>query len=122
MKYSGSLYFANAGYFEDRVLRLISEKHHCLRYIIVDMAGINQIDASGEDMLSGLLERCSAAGVEILFARTEGIERVLNRSGFMDKFGKNRFFDRRTDALRCAWRELGDEEAASKSPLKHLIS
>lgn len=122
VKYSGSLYFANAGYFEDRVLRLISEKQQCLRYVIVDMAGINQIDASGEEMLSGLLERCSSAGVEILFARTEGIERVLQRSGFMDKFGENRFFDRRTDALRFAWKELGDEEAASHSPLKHLIS
>ncbi|MBT3195901.1 MAG: sulfate permease [Candidatus Ruthia sp.] len=122
VKYSGSLYFANAGYFEDKILKLIADKHECLKYIIVDMAGINQIDASGEDTLSGLLDRCSAGGVEILFARTEGIERVLKRSGFMDKYGEDRFYERRTDALRFAWKELGDEEAASHSPLKHLIS
>ncbi len=122
VKYSGSLYFANAGYFEDKILKLIADKHECLKYIIVDMAGINQIDASGEDVLSGLLDRCSAGGVEILFARTEGIERVLKRSGFMDKYGEERFYERRTDALRFAWKELGDEEAALKSPLKHLIS
>jgi len=122
VKYSGSLYFANAGYFEDRILRLIAKNQKCLRYIIVDMAGINQIDASGEEALSGLLERCSANGVEILFARMEGIERVLVRSGFVKRFGNDRFFDRRTDALRYAWKELGDDEAASKSPLKHLIS
>ncbi|HIM95853.1 MAG TPA: sulfate permease [Gammaproteobacteria bacterium] len=122
VKYSGSLYFGNAGYFEDKILKLIADKQQCLKYVIVDMAGINQIDASGEEVLSGLLDRCSAGGVEILFARTEGIEKVLERSGFMDKFGKNRFYDRRTDALRFAWKELGDEEAASRSPLKHLIS
>jgi len=122
VKYSGSLYFGNAGYFEDKILKLIADKQQCLRYVIVDMAGINQIDASGEEVLSGLLDRCSAAGVEILFARTEGIEKVLERSGFMDKYGKDRFYDRRTDALRFAWKELGDEEAALKSPLKHLIS
>lgn len=122
VKYSGALYFANAGYFEDRMLRLIADKHHCLKYIIVDMAGINWIDASGEEMLSGLLERCSSNGVEILFARTEGIEKVLVRSGFMARFGEDRFHERRTDALRYAWSELGDIEAASKSPLKHLIS
>ena len=122
VKYSGSLYFANAGYFEDKILKLIADKHECLKYIIVDMAGINQIDASGEDVLTGLLERCSAGGVEILFARTEGIERVLKRSGFTDRFGEDRFYERRTDALRFAWKELGDEEAASKSPLNHLIS
>lgn len=122
VKYSGSLYFANAGYFEDKMLKLIADKHQCLKYIIVDMAGINQIDASGEDVLSGLLERCSSNGVEILFARMEGIERVLQRSGFVDKHGKNRFYQRRTDALRYAWSELGDKDAASQSPLKHLIS
>ena len=122
VKYSGSLYFANAGYFEDKILDLIAEKHRCLRYIVVDMAGINWIDASGEDMLSRLLDRCSENNVEILFARTEGIEKVLEKGGFIQRFGKDRFFDRRTDALRYAWRELGDEEAASKSPLKHLIS
>lgn len=122
VKYSGSLYFANAGYFEDKILDLIAAKHRCLRYIVVDMAGINWIDASGEDMLSRLLDRCSENNVEILFARTEGIEKVLEQGGFIQRFGKDRFFDRRTDALRYAWRELGDEEAASKSPLKHLIS
>ena len=122
VKYSGSLYFGNAGYFEDKILKLIADKQQCLKYVIVDMAGINQIDASGEEVLSGLLDRCSAGGVEILFARTEGIEKVLERSGFMDRFGKDRFYDRRTDALRFAWKELGDEEAALKSPLKHLIS
>ncbi|MEJ6575987.1 MAG: sulfate permease [Emcibacteraceae bacterium] len=122
VKYSGSLYFANAGYFEDKILGLISSKQNCLKYIIVDMAGINRIDASGEDMLTRLLSRCSSIGVEILFARTEGIEKVLERAGFMDRFGENRFYDRRTDALRFAWGELGDEDAALKSPLKHLIS
>ncbi|HIL04341.1 MAG TPA: sulfate permease [Candidatus Thioglobus autotrophicus] len=122
VKFSGSLYFGNAGYFEDKILKLIADKKQCLRYVIVDMAGINQIDASGEDVLAGLLDRCSGAGVEILFARTEGIEKVLERSGFMKKYGKDRFYDRRTDALRFAWKELGDDEAASKSPLKHLIS
>ncbi len=122
VKYSGSLYFANAGYFEDRMLGLIADKQPCIKYVIVDMAGISQIDASGEEMLSGLLERCSSNGVEILFARIEGIDNVLKRSGFVDQFGQNRFFDRRTDALRYAWKELGDEEAASNSPLKHLIS
>lgn len=122
VKYSGSLYFANAGYFEDKILDLISSKQKCLKYIIVDMAGINWIDSSGEDMLTRLLDRCSSNGVEIMFARTEGIEKVLKRAGFMDRYGENRFYDRRTDALRFAWRELGDEDAASKSPLKHLIS
>ena len=121
VKYSGSLYFANAGYFENKILKLIADKQPCLKYIIVDMAGINQIDSSGEEVLTNLLDRCSDNGIEILFARMEGVEHVLERSGFIARFGEDRFYQRRTMALKYAWKQLGDEDAAANSPLKHLI-
>jgi len=121
VKYSGSLYFANAGYFETRMLELIANNREHLCYIIVDVAGINQIDASGEEMLLNLVESCSESGVEILFARMEGLDSVLERAGFKDRVGQNRFFQRRSEALRYAWEEIGDPEAEFNSPLRHLI-
>ena len=121
VKYSGSLYFANAGYFETRMLELIAQNREYLRYVIVDVAGINQIDASGEDMLLNLVESCSESGVEILFARMEGLDAILEKAGFKDRVGQNRFFQRRSEALRYAWEEIGDPEAEFNSPLKHLI-
>jgi SulP family sulfate permease len=121
VKYSGSLYFANAGYFETRMLELIAHNREHLRYIIVDVAGINQIDASGEDILLNLVESCSESGVEILFARIEGLDTVLERAGFKDRVGRHRFFQRRAEALRYAWEEIGDPEAEFNSPLNHLI-
>jgi len=117
VKFSGSLYFANAAYFENKMLELIAKNREQLKYIIVDVTGINQIDASGEDVLSSLVELCSISGIEILFARAEGIEAVLQRSGFISKFGEGRFFNRRAEALRFAWQEIeGESEEVEVSP------
>jgi len=108
-KWSGSLYFANAAYFETKLLELIS-KNEEMKYIIVDVASIVQVDASGEQVLRNLVESCSDSGVEILFARTDRLEAELYRSGFKKRFGENRFFDLRADALKHVWQELEANE------------
>ena len=109
-KWSGSLYFANAAYFETRLLELIAKNNEELKYIVVDVASIVQVDASGEQVLSNLVESCSNSGVEILFARTERLEVELFRSGFKKRFGENRFFDLRADALKYVWQELENND------------
>ncbi|MDC1046801.1 sulfate permease [Candidatus Pseudothioglobus singularis] len=109
-KWSGSLYFANAAYFETKLLELIAKNNDELQYIIVDVASIVQVDASGEQVLSNLVESCSSSGVEILFARTERLEAELFRSGFKKRYGENRFFDLRADALKYVWQELENIE------------
>ena len=109
-KWSGSLYFANAAYFETKLLELISKNNEELKYIIVDVASIVQVDASGEQVLRNLVESCSDSGVEILFARTDRLEAELYRSGFKKRFGENRFFDLRADALKHVWQELEANE------------
>ena len=125
-QWSGSLYFANAAYFETKLLELIAKNNEKLRYIIVDVAAIVQIDASGEQVLSSLVETCSNSGVEILFARTERLEAELFRSGFKKRFGNNRFFDLREDALKHVWQELEDskneEEQAQAEELNDAIA
>ena len=112
-KWSGSLYFANAAYFETKLLDLIARNNDQLKYVIVDVASIVQVDASGEQVLSSLVETCSNSGVEILFARTERLEAELFRSGFKKRYGENRFFDLRADALKFVWQELEILESAS---------
>ena len=45
VKYSGSLYFANAAFFETQMLEIIAKNKDQLQYIIVDVGALNQIDA-----------------------------------------------------------------------------
>ncbi|NOZ11425.1 MAG: STAS domain-containing protein [Gammaproteobacteria bacterium] len=111
IRFDGSLYFANTSYFEDKVLERSSQKPE-LRYVVVVSDGINYIDATGEEMLTVLVERLESIGIEMLFA---GLKRqaldVLKRSGFYDKAGSERFFRSEDHALRHIWVELGEGHA-----------
>jgi len=106
LRFDGSLYFANTGYFEDKVLEKVASKPE-LKYVIVDAEGINSIDATGEEALFDLAERLSESGIELLFARTKKqIEDALERTGFIERIGRERFFRRITHALEYVWERL----------------
>jgi SulP family sulfate permease len=108
IRFDGSLYFANTSYFEDKVMLKLAIKPG-LKYVIVDAEGMNQLDATGEEMLVQLTERLSSAGVEVLFARVKKqIMDVLVRAGFIKQFGDRRFFRRTEHALEYAWEKLGE--------------
>jgi SulP family sulfate permease len=68
MLFDGSLYFANAGYFESKVLETVASEP-ALKFIIIDGQGIKQLDSTGEEVLCHLTERLHGAGVELLVAR-----------------------------------------------------
>jgi len=109
LRFDGSLYFANISYFEDTVLR-IAAANPDLKYVIVDGPGINQIDASGEEMLTSLTERLQKGGVEILFSRfKKQVMDVLRNSGFVERLGVDRFFRKNEMAIEAAWKGMGDD-------------
>jgi SulP family sulfate permease len=111
IRFDGSLYFANTGYFEDKVLERAALKPD-LKYIIIDAEAINSIDATGEEMLHNLAERLGETGVELLFARAKKqIWDVFRRTGLTKKLGDDHFFALRTHAFNYAWEKLGDNHA-----------
>jgi SulP family sulfate permease len=116
LRFDGSLYFANAGYFESRVLENVASKKD-LRYVILDLEGINQIDATGEEVIRTLHERLKAGGVDMLLTRVKGqAMRIFKRSGLREEFGDELFFRTRTDAIEYAHARLG-EGVLNDSPL-----
>ena len=108
IRFDGSLYFANTSYFEDRVQERIATKPD-LKYVIVIGEGINQIDATGEEMLSHLAERLDKAGIQLLFT---GLKKqvldVFMRTGLYERLGSERFFRTEDQALDHAWKALGN--------------
>ena len=50
VQYSGSLYFANAAFFETQMLEVIAKNKDQLKYIVVDVGALLQIDDSSEDV------------------------------------------------------------------------
>ena len=86
--------------------------------MIIDAEGINEIDATGEEMLHELDKHMQSLGIELLIARAKKqIMDILNRTGFVESMGRERFFRLRTHAFEYAWEKLGDNHADT-CPLK----
>ncbi|MDH5655165.1 MAG: SulP family inorganic anion transporter, partial [Spirochaetia bacterium] len=108
MRFDGQLYFANTSFFEDTVLDRVANKPG-LRYVIVSGSGINNIDATSEEMLHHLSEQLEKLGIEILFCGLkQQVVNVLMRTGLYEQIGEEHFFRTEEQALEYAWEKLGD--------------
>ncbi|MDA9128989.1 sulfate permease [Candidatus Gracilibacteria bacterium] len=98
-RFDGSLYFANAGYFESRILNYISQKKN-ISIIILDFEWVNNIDSSAEEMLGNLVNRLKENNIKVYITgiRTRVFEK-LSVSGFVKKFGNKRLFRNIQDAM-----------------------
>ncbi len=109
LRFDGELFFANTGYFENKVLERVASKPE-LKFVILDAESINGIDATGEEMLRQLVHRLDSAGVQLIFARAKRqIMDAFEDAGFFRLVSKDYFFRTRTRALQYAWEQLGDE-------------
>ena len=109
VRFDGSLYFANTSYFEDKVMERVALRPN-LKYVIVVGDGINQVDATGEEMLAHLTERLDKAGIQVLFTglKTQVLD-VLTRTGLYARIGAGRFFRTEDQALDYSWNKLGND-------------
>jgi MFS superfamily sulfate permease-like transporter len=99
IRFGGPLFFANASFLEDQVTRHI-ERMPDLREIVIAGAGINEMDASGEEALSLLVDRVRAAGYTISICElNEDVTDVLARTYLRQKIGDENIYPSLADAL-----------------------
>lgn len=121
VRFDGSLYFASAGYFETKMLGVVAANPE-LRYIILDGEGINQIDATGEEVLHHLWERLQAQGITLVIARMKKqFMDTIRRTGLKDKMGDDIFYSRIGLALNHVWNQLGETYDRENCPLRAPI-
>jgi SulP family sulfate permease len=109
IRFDGQLYFANVSYFEQSVVNLVSKDPN-LRYLLVDSRGINGLDASGVEMLRGLVDRLRSNGIELAFCNIKGpVVEVMLRTGLLDKIGAERIFLTEEAALEAFEKRLAGE-------------
>jgi SulP family sulfate permease len=115
VRFDGQLYFANMAYFEDAVLEATASKP-AAKYVLIVGNGINNLDASGEDIVRQLHERLREYGITLVFS---GLKKqvldVMHRTGLFEDIGQARIFPNEDMALAaiCEW--LG--EAGKNDPL-----
>lgn len=116
VRFDGRLYFANVSYFEDAVLEAIAGDPEA-KFLIVVGDGINELDASGEEVIHHLVERLRANGVTLLFAGLKKqVRDVMAATGLIGAIGSENVFATADDAIEAAYaraREAGIETAGT---------
>ncbi|OYY95485.1 MAG: sodium-independent anion transporter [Hydrogenophilales bacterium 28-61-23] len=109
MRFDGQLYFGNVSYFEDTVLEALAD-HPKVKYFLVVGDGINQLDASGEEVIHHLVERLRSTGVELVFS---GLKKqvldVMRATGLFDLVTQANIFATEDQAIAAIYERLGDE-------------
>ena len=92
IRFQGSLTFSNCNHLEEKILEQTSTRPK-LKYILIVGNAINEIDASGENMLSSLIPRLKEKKFEIFFTGlNDSILDVFKRTGLFNVVGANNFF------------------------------
>jgi len=107
-RFDGDLYFVNAGYLEKRLLNALADKPR-LKVVILDIEAVEQIDTTGEEMLTHMSEWFKEAGIEFYITRPKfKVTDVLERTGLYDKIGREHIYSKRQDALKAIKGKYGD--------------
>jgi len=106
IRYDGSLYFANVPYFEDTILEAVASSPKAKHLLIVG-DGINQLDASGEEVVHHIVQRLRASGVRVVFS---GLKKqvldVMRHTGLFDYIGQENIFANEDIALDVIYAEV----------------
>ncbi len=107
VRFDGSLYFANVSYFEDAVLGAVASQPDTKVVLIVGN-GINQLDASGEEVIHHLLDRLKDSGVSLVFS---GLKKqvldVMRATGLFDAITESNLFATEDLAIADIYKRLG---------------
>ena len=115
IRFDGRLYFANVPYFEDAVLVAASSHPQAAAMLVVG-DGINEIDASGEQVLGNLHQRLRESGVAVAFAglKPQVID-VMRATGLYAEIGSQAFFANEHEALRALLDSAGAAEQTAQA-------
>lgn len=93
-----SLYFANAGYLEDKIYEQVASRPE-VKHVILMCSAVNLIDASALESLSAISHRLNSSNVNFHLSEVKGpVMDSLKRSDFFENF-KGKVFLSQFDAV-----------------------
>mgnify|MGYP001369137367 CR=1 FL=1 len=114
VRFDGRLYFANVAYFEDAILEAVAANPKA-RYLLVVGDAINELDASGEEVMHHLVQRLRDNGVTVVFSGLKKqVVDVMRATGLLDYLGEQNLYataDRALEAIYTAVEGRGEGDA-----------
>ncbi|KAL3647839.1 Sulfate transporter 3.1 [Castilleja foliolosa] len=102
------IYFANSNYLRERISRWIDDEEDRvkssgetdLKYIILDMSAVGNIDTSGISMLDEVMKIVDRRGLKLALANPGAeVMKKLNKSKFLERMGQEWIFLTAEDAV-----------------------
>ena len=88
LRVDASLYFANMAFLEDFLRGRIVEKPD-VKWILMELSGVNDIDAVAVDRLSDIMDNYREQGIQFVFAGMKGpVRDLVSKAGWREKYGK----------------------------------
>jgi SulP family sulfate permease len=122
IRYNGSIFFTNVNYLEEKILQVIESMPE-LKHIIVVGNGINELDASGEDMVSLLVERVRESGIDISFSGlNDHVLDVMKRTYLLEKIGEDHIYRNATRAIESIIESAHRGSTEEHCPLREVVA
>jgi SulP family sulfate permease len=120
VRFDGRLYFANVSYFEEAILEAVAANPKARNLLVVG-DGINEMDASGEEVVHHLIDRLRANGVNVVFAglKKQVID-VMRATGLLQHLGERNLFATPDTALEAIYAMVEAQEAVADDALRPL--
>lgn len=117
IRFNDSLFFENVSFLEHTIIEVIALMPD-LKHIIIAGKGINEIDASGEELLSTLVPRLKDKGLAISFSglNDESLN-VLKSTGLYKEIGEGHFFLNVQAAVDALYEEAHKDSTEPRCPL-----
>jgi MFS superfamily sulfate permease-like transporter len=101
VRFDGPLFFANASYLEDQIRNRRRSKKD-LKHIIISAGSISDIDSSGEEALSLIVDRLRSAGIDIsLSGVNRSVMQVLRQTHLIVKIGEDHIYPTIENAINA---------------------
>lgn len=106
LRFDGALRFVNVSYFEDAMLKLERENPN-MSHVLVTCGGINDLDASGVEMLQNLIFRFKNSNITLTFSNIKKqVHEVMERTNLIQTIGLENIFPTDRDAIDQLYQRL----------------
>ena len=116
VRFDGRLYFANVSYFEDAILEAVASNPKA-SFLLIVADGINEMDASGEEVVHHIVDRLHGNGVTVIFS---GLKKqvldVMRATGLFDMVTQANIYATADQALAAIYDRAGHAEADALRP------
>jgi SulP family sulfate permease len=112
-RFYAPLFFPNAEHFARRIRSLVAESPRPVKWVLVDVQAVTEIDVSGAEEVQRLAEDLAAQGVALKFARANRpLRAAVERIGLGDHLRRESLFP----SVHAAVEAFRRESAGANAP------